>query len=198
MSLQTAAQKLPYPLPTPEPGLTPDLLVQRAVALRPAIRAAQDDDDARGCHSPEMDKKFREAGFYRILQPKMFGGYEFDYVVFYRTMLEIARGNPGVSWCLALAATHGALIASHWPERAQFELFGTAGDFRAPHRVGVTTSSCQRVDGGYIVDGTWNYCSGIPYATHFVGNVVLKEDDKPQIKIFVVPRDAGHARLRLQ
>ena len=189
MSIQTAAQKLPYPLPVPEPGLTPDMLVARAIALRPAIRAAQDDDDARGCHSPEMDKKFRDAGFYRILQPKMFGGYEFDYVTFYRVMLEIARGNPGVSWCLALGATHGALIASHWPERAQFELFGASGDFRAPHRVGVTTSTCQRADGGYIVDGTWNYCSGIPYATHFVGNVLLNEDGKPpQMKIFVVAR----------
>jgi 3-hydroxy-9,10-secoandrosta-1,3,5(10)-triene-9,17-dione monooxygenase len=190
MPAQSAAQKLNYPLPVPEPGLSPEMLVQRAIALRPAIREAQEDDDARGCHSPEMDQKFRAAGFYRILQPKMFGGYEFDYVTFYRVMLEIARGNPGVSWCLALAATHGALISSHWPERAQFELFGANGDFRSPHRVGVTTSTCQRVEGGYVVDGTWNYCSGIPYATHFVGNVLLKEDGKPpQVKIFVVARN---------
>jgi 3-hydroxy-9,10-secoandrosta-1,3,5(10)-triene-9,17-dione monooxygenase len=170
--------------------MSPETLVQRATALRQAIRDAQDEDDARGCHSPEMDAKFRDSGFYRILQPKMFGGYEFDYVTFYRVMLEIARGNPGVSWCLTLAATHGALISSHWPDRAQFELFGTTGDLRAPHRVGVTTSSCERVEGGYIVDGTWNYCSGIPYATHFVGNVMVKEGDKPpQMKIFAVARN---------
>ncbi len=188
MSVQSVSQKLTYPLPVPEPGLTPDEVVKRAAAFRPALREAQNEDDARGCHSEAMETAFRKAGFYRILQPKLFGGYEFDYVTFYRVILEIARGNPGVSWCLGLAATHGALIAAHWPERAQLELFGEHGDFRAPHRVGAVTSSCTRADGGYIVDGVWNYCSGIPYATHFVGNVVLKEGDRQKTVIFVVPR----------
>jgi 3-hydroxy-9,10-secoandrosta-1,3,5(10)-triene-9,17-dione monooxygenase len=188
MSVQQVAEKINYPLPQPEPDLTPAAVIERAARLTSAIRAAQDEDDARGCHSPAMDQEFRKAGFYRILQPKLFGGYEFDYPTFYRTMLQVARGNPGVAWCLALGATHNSLIASHWPERAQYELFGATGDFIAPHRVGAITSTCERADGGYVIDGTWNYCSGIPYATHFVGNVVLRENDKSRILIFVVPR----------
>jgi 3-hydroxy-9,10-secoandrosta-1,3,5(10)-triene-9,17-dione monooxygenase len=189
MSVASTAYKLRYPLPAPEPGLKPETLIARAAALRPSLRETQNEDDQRGCHSEAMEMEFRKAGFYRILQPRMFGGYEFDYPTFYRVMLEIARGNPGVSWCLALAATHGLLIASHWPDRAQFELFGENGHFRAPHRVGAITSSCVRTDGGYIVDGTWNYCSGIPYSTHFVANVPFKDGDAPPInKIFVVPR----------
>ena len=193
MPVQQVADKINYPLPQPEPDLTPATIIERATRLTPAIRAAQDEDDARGCHSPAMDQDFRKAGFYRILQPKLFGGYEFDYPTFYRTMLQVARGNPGVAWCLALGATHGSLIASHWPERAQYELFGSTGDFIAPHRVGAITSSCERAEGGYVVDGIWNYCSGIPYATHFVGNVVLRENDKSRILIFVMPR----AQLRM-
>jgi len=193
MPVQQVAEKINYPLPQPEPDLTPATIIERATRLTPAIRAAQDEDDARGCHSPAMDQDFRKAGFYRILQPKLFGGYEFDYPTFYRTMLQVARGNPGVAWCLALSATHGSLIASHWPERAQYELFGSTGDFIAPHRVGAITSSCERAEGGYVVDGIWNYCSGIPYATHFVGNVVLRENDKSRILIFVMPR----AQLRM-
>ena len=193
MPVQQVAEKINYPLPQPEPDLTPATIIERATRLTPAIRAAQDEDDARGCHSPAMDQDFRKAGFYRILQPKLFGGYEFDYPTFYRTMLQVARGNPGVAWCLALGATHGSLIASHWPERAQYELFGSTGDFTAPHRVGAITSSCERAEGGYVVDGIWNYCSGIPYATHFVGNVVLRENDKSRILIFVMPR----AQLRM-
>ena len=189
MSVASTAEKQTYPLPVPEPGLKPETLIERAAALRQSLRETQNDDDARGCHSEEMEMEFRKAGFYRILQPKIFGGYEFDYPTFYRVMLEIARGNPGVCWCLSLAATHGLLISSHWPERAQFELFGSNGHFRAPHRVGAITSSCVRTEGGYIVDGTWNYCSGIPYSTHFVANVPFKEGDAPPVnKIFVVPR----------
>ena len=32
------------------------------------------------------------AGFYRIVQPRRFGGYEFDVPTFYRVMMEVARG----------------------------------------------------------------------------------------------------------
>jgi len=183
-------QKQKYPLPVPEPGLTPETLIARATALISRLRETQDEDDARGCHSEAMEMEFRNAGFYRILQPRMFGGYEFGYPTFYRVMLEIAKGNPGVGWCLALAATHGLLIASHWPEQAQIDLFGNDGDLRAPHRVNAIRSSCVRAEGGYIVDGIWNYCSGVPYATHFIANVPFKEGDAPPVsKIFVVSRD---------
>jgi 3-hydroxy-9,10-secoandrosta-1,3,5(10)-triene-9,17-dione monooxygenase len=30
------------------------------------------------------------------------------------------------------------------------------------------------VDGGYLVDGTWDYCSGIPYATHCIVGALIK------------------------
>ena len=80
--MQQVAEKINYPLPVPEPDLTPAEVIERAAALTPAIRAAQDEDDQRGCHSASMDREFRKAGFYRILQPKLFGGYEFDYPTF--------------------------------------------------------------------------------------------------------------------
>ena len=99
----------------------------------PELRAQQDEADERGTYSPEMHQKFVAAGFYRITQPRMFGGYEFDLATFYRVMLEIARGHPGVGWCLALAASHAFEVASHWCEQAQVELFGD-GHFIAPHR----------------------------------------------------------------
>jgi 3-hydroxy-9,10-secoandrosta-1,3,5(10)-triene-9,17-dione monooxygenase len=182
-------QQVMYPLPGPEPHLSPDELVAFAAGLRKALRDEQDEDDARGYHSEAMEMQFRKAGFYRIMMPKMFGGYEYDLVTFYRTMLEVARGNPSTGWCLALPATHGVEIASHWPERAQRELFGPQGEFRSPHRIVPAHASCTPAQGGYIVDGVWNYCSGIPYASHFMGNVQVKENDKERMIIFVLRRD---------
>ena len=86
----------------PEPDLTPKQMIARATALIPQLRAEQDEADERGTYSPAMHETFVAAGFYRITQPKMFGGYEFDLGTFYRVMLEIARGHPGVGWCLGL------------------------------------------------------------------------------------------------
>src|SRR5262249_5890885 len=139
----------------PEPGLTPRELIARAAALRERVQAEQDASEARGYHSPELQEAFVKAGFYRALQPRRFGGYEFDYPTFYKAMIEISRGDPAVGWCVILAATHGAQIASHWPEQAQVELFGTDGNLIAPHRAQGPAGRCRRVDGGYRVEGVW-------------------------------------------
>src|SRR5690606_21320249 len=93
-----------------------------------------------------------------------------------------------VGWCLTLGASHAALIASHWPERAQAEIFGADGHFRAPHRAGANAGTCRRVDGGYVVDGVWGYASGVPGATHFIGNANVDGADGAPI-VFVLPRE---------
>ena len=187
---RSAARRRAAPLPQPEPGLTPDALLERARALVPTLRAEQDEADARGHHSPSMQEEFVKAGFYRIVQPRLFGGYEFDYRTFYHVMIEISAGHPGVGWCLTLGASHAAIVAAFWPLEAQEELFGRDGHFIAPHRAVPVTASCRRVAGGYEVEGVWAWSSGIPYATHFIGNVNLDQKDGPPRQIvFIVPRD---------
>jgi 3-hydroxy-9,10-secoandrosta-1,3,5(10)-triene-9,17-dione monooxygenase len=177
-------------LPVPEPDLTPDELLRRARALRPLLRATQDESDARGHYSEEIHKKFMEAGFYRIIQPKLFGGYEFDYTTYYRVMLEIATGHPGAGWCLALGASHGAVVAAHWPAEAQVDFFGTDGHFIAPHSA-PPGGRLTKVEGGYLVSGKWGYCSGIPYSTHLLGTSLLQKEDGPaEMKVVVLPREA--------
>jgi 3-hydroxy-9,10-secoandrosta-1,3,5(10)-triene-9,17-dione monooxygenase len=173
----------------PEPGLTPAELIARAVALRPLVREEQDATEARGHHSEALHEAFRKAGFYRTLQPKRFGGYEFEPITFYKIIVEISRGDPATGWCLALAGSHALIVGSHWPEAAQRDLFGPDGDFRAPHRTS-PTGTATPVDGGYVVTGSWNYVSGIPYATHFIGNALIKtEGAPPQNVIFAAPRE---------
>jgi 3-hydroxy-9,10-secoandrosta-1,3,5(10)-triene-9,17-dione monooxygenase len=190
MNLTAAERDIPgEALAPPEPDLTPETLIARARALQPMLRAEQDENDARGTYSPALHQKFLEAGLYRALQPRRFGGYEFDVPTFYAAMLEISRGHPAVGWCLALCASHPFLIASHWPERAQRELFA-GGYFAAPHRP-VPMGDCTPVPGGYRIGGQWNYCSGIPYASHFVGGAFLRDgQDPPAIVQVVLPRAA--------
>ena len=60
----------------PEPDLTPDEMVARAVAMRPDLIERQADAEARTYYSEEMHQKFLDAGFYRCYVPRRFGGYE--------------------------------------------------------------------------------------------------------------------------
>ena len=92
-------QTIPRPhVPAPEPDLTPETIVARAKALIPAVREQADEAERLGKHTAELDKKFTEAGFYRILQPRRFGGYSFGMHTFWRVIMAIAEGDAGTAW----------------------------------------------------------------------------------------------------
>ena len=176
----------------PEPELTAADLLERAVALRPVLRERQAETE-RLTHCPaQTHEDFLRAGFYRMLQPRRFGGYEFSVPAFYRVMTEVVRGCPSSGWALMLAAGNVLQVAAVFDADAQAEIFGPEGDFRAactPVPVGVAEPDG---DGHLLLDGTWSYCSGSPYATHYVGQTVRAPKEPggtpgPPV-VFVAPR----------
>jgi 3-hydroxy-9,10-secoandrosta-1,3,5(10)-triene-9,17-dione monooxygenase len=175
-------------MPQPEPGLAPDELIARAVALRPALREAQAAAEQLGRYSPPTHEAFTKAGFYRVLQPRRYGGYEFDVPTFARLVIELARGCPGSAWGLALGAGHALNVAQLFGERAQVEAFGPDGHFVAAARA-LPSGTATRADGGWRLEGTWDYCSGAPYATHvLVGVRIAEEAGEAGTGIALVPR----------
>ncbi|HEX4095385.1 MAG TPA: acyl-CoA dehydrogenase family protein, partial [Caulobacteraceae bacterium] len=95
-------RKLAGVITAPEPDLTPDEMLERARALRPLLLASQGRCEAEGRVPQDINDALVQAGFYRIVQPRRFGGYEFDVPTFYRVMMEISRGCPETGWVLAL------------------------------------------------------------------------------------------------
>jgi 3-hydroxy-9,10-secoandrosta-1,3,5(10)-triene-9,17-dione monooxygenase len=176
-------------IPVPEPELTPDELVARAAGFRDWLRDEQAATEERGIHSPELHEAFVKAGFYRCLQPRRFGGYEFDVTTFYRVAHELARGCPSTGWAVCLAAGHALMLGSFFEEDAQAAAFGPDGEFRAPS-VASPSGAAEREDGGWNVKGRWAYASGAPYATHFMPSVLLPADGggPPAAGIALLPR----------
>src|SRR6185295_16041588 len=107
----------------PEPDLTPAAMIARATALRGRLRDAQAECEAQGRVSDAVNDQLIRAGFYRVIQPRLFGGYEFDAPTFCRVMMEIARGCPETGWVVALTAGH-PLILANFPLDGQAELYG--------------------------------------------------------------------------
>ena len=84
-----------------------------------------------------------------------------------------------------------------WPEQGQVELFGD-GDFRCP--LSNLPARAVRVDGGYRIDGWWDYGSGCDTATHFIGGVAVEGEARPHplgglpARGLLDRRQLGHAR----
>ena len=189
VELAEAPAKRKVHLAQPEPGLTAQTMIERAHALIPMLRAQQDEADALGHYVPAVHEAFGKAGFYRMLQPEMFGGYETSFPDFLRVVMAIGRGHPGAAWCFTLASSHPLVVGSHFPEEVQAEIFGPEGDFRSPHRA-PPGGDWKRVDGGYRVSGRWSYSSGIPYATHFIGGgrVAAQDGEPARLVNFITPK----------
>jgi 3-hydroxy-9,10-secoandrosta-1,3,5(10)-triene-9,17-dione monooxygenase len=105
-------------------------LLERAVALRPMLVEQAADTEARRFYDEGIHRAFDEAGFYRSLIPRRYGGLELDMTTWLRLIAELAHGDIQAAWCFTLAAGHALQVASFWDERAQDEIFGD-GDFRA-------------------------------------------------------------------
>jgi 3-hydroxy-9,10-secoandrosta-1,3,5(10)-triene-9,17-dione monooxygenase len=188
MSLARDGERSP-PLTAPEPGLTAQTLLARAIALRPLLRARQAECEANGNVPTDINQRLIEQGFYRIVQPKHFGGYEIDVPSFYQVMMEIARGCSETGWVLALTAGH-PLIAAFFPEEGQREVYGVDGQFRCPAGFN-PPGVAKAVDGGYRISGNWVSASGIDHSTHFVTQAAIEGAPKgtPQAFLAMLRRD---------
>ena len=160
-------------IPPPEPDLTVAELIRRAGALRPLLRERQTECENLGELPADTNARFIAAGFYRILQPRRFGGYEFTLPDFIRVMMAVARGCSDSAWVLALTSGH-TVLAAQLSESAQREVFGAAGDLRAPG-VGMPTGVATPCEGGFRVSGAWDYASGCDLATHFFGSSMVRD-----------------------
>jgi len=174
----------------PEPELTAQDIIERAVRLRPVLLERQPETERLTHYPKDTHEDFLRAGFYRMLQPRRYGGYEFGLPVFYRVVTEIARGCPSTGWALSLSAAHVLQVAGFFEERAQDEIFGADGDFRAASTVVPVGVARPDGDGHVVLDGTWPYSSGAPYSTHYLGQTLAAGDPPGPVLLFVVPRSA--------
>ncbi|MGK5550598.1 acyl-CoA dehydrogenase family protein [Actinomadura kijaniata] len=182
----TAEPGLPTP---PEPGLTAAQVTARAEAMIPELVERQAEVEERGFYAQDIHERFARNGFYRILVPRRYGGYELGVDTFLRVSMALLRGCPSTGWMYSLGAAHALITATAFGERAQAEMFG-AGDFVCPSTSIPSGTAVPAPGGGWTVSGTWSYCSGSPYATHFMGHALMpaKDGRPPEPLLFVAPR----------
>lgn len=171
---------------TPEADLTPQEMIRRATAMRQTLRDRQAATEAAGRILEQTNDEFINAGFYRVVQPRRFGGYEFDLPTYVRVMSEIARGCPSSGWVLALTSGHPIILADH-SEQAQIEAYGSNGEYRCPS-LG-SPIPVQPVAGGYKVSGFWDFASGCDIATHIMASgLIPQEGAAPKPVLMLIDR----------
>lgn len=166
-------------------------LVRRAREIGPTLLARQAETEALAHYPEDVHKAFRAAGFYKMLMPKKYGGYECDPQTYFQVVREIARNCPSSGWMLSQSINHTLTIASFFSEEAQDEIFA-AGEFLAPLTAKPEGAAELQPDGGWKLSGTFHYNSGAPYSTHMMSHAIpdrMPDGSTPTPMLFVAPRD---------
>jgi resorcinol 4-hydroxylase (FADH2) len=157
--------------------ITREILIERARRMVPGLRQRAAQTEATRHLLPETVQEFTEAGFFRIVQPKRYGGFELGVDILEEVVIEIGRGCGSSAWCLAILGGH-TWWSALFEEAGQDLLFGEDG-----HVIMATNLSgngrCRRVEGGYELSGRFVYLSGCDVANWLCVGAMLEEDGVP-------------------
>lgn len=137
-------------------------LVARAEAMIPWLREKADSVEKARMVSRETIQAFQDAGFFRILQPKRWGGYEMNPNVLNKVLMELARGCPSSAWNVTVLGLHPFEVGL-LDQRCGDELWGQ-DDSRLVSSSYAPFGTVTAVDGGYVLNGEWLTSSGCDHA----------------------------------
>ncbi len=168
------------------PASTPDALLARARELAPILTSRIDEARALRRVPDSTIRDFVDAGFFRMLQPKEFGGLEVHPNTFFDVQIAIATGCASSAWVMSVLAVHAWQLAL-FPRQAQEDVWGASLDARIASSY-APTGKVEVVDGGYTLSGSWSFSSGCDHADWiFLGGMVPTAKG-PQMRTFLVPR----------
>ncbi|MFT3899073.1 MAG: flavin-dependent monooxygenase [Gordonia sp. (in: high G+C Gram-positive bacteria)] len=162
-------------------------VLENVEALLPDFaQKAQATEDARRV-SDESAQALQDAGFFKLLQPEQWGGYQVDPVTFYDTVRRISTACGSTGWVAGIIGVHNWHLAL-FDQQAQEDVWGKDTNTRisssyAPMGMG------EVVDGGYKVNGNWAFSSGCDIADWtFVGGPVIKDGRPVDFVSYLLPR----------
>jgi alkylation response protein AidB-like acyl-CoA dehydrogenase len=160
--------------------------------LVPLMLERADAADKLGHLTEDVVQAMHAAGVFKAYLPKGLGGDDLSHIELYDMLLSLARGSASAAW-IALVGGNNLDFALTYPEDTLREVIDV--DWPGPLFAGAVfnpghvTATARHVDGGAMVKGTWQFCSGIHHAKYLIGGVRYAGD--PELYCVLVPQSEG-------
>ena len=154
-------------------------------ALLADIRARRKEFEEQKYISQDIIEKFKEIGVYRALVPKRFGGDEKSPAEFLQMVEAIAAADGSAGW-IASFGMNPAYLAALPPQSVE-KVWANGPDVVFAGGI-FPPQPAQKVDGGYLVNGRWQFGSGCMGAV-VCGVGIMPDDGQALPRMAVIPRD---------
>jgi 3-hydroxy-9,10-secoandrosta-1,3,5(10)-triene-9,17-dione monooxygenase len=164
-------------------------LIARARAMIPSLRARAARCVAERDVPVETIAELQAAGFFRILQPQRWSGFEMHPNVFYEVQKALAEGCMSTGWMYGVVGCHPYEIAL-FHEAAQEEVWGedpgtlVSSSYQPVGKVTV-------VEGGFRLSGRWGFSTGSVHCQWVVLGALVPPSEPggmPDMRAFLLPR----------
>jgi 3-hydroxy-9,10-secoandrosta-1,3,5(10)-triene-9,17-dione monooxygenase len=163
-------------------------MIARAKGLVPRLRERASRTEELRRLPPETERDLHEAGLFRVVQPKRVGGSEFDYVALVDCADAIGQADASVAWNFANLASHHWMLGM-FDRRAQDLIWNKDPDVLIASSFIFPAGRARKVDGGYVLRGSWPFSSGVESCEwNMLASVVSSDDeaDGVQYRIFLI------------
>lgn len=140
-----------------------------------SIRSRRGVSEEQGRVSDETVEEMISTGLFRALTPLRYGGLEMAPAAFFEGVMRIAEADSSAAWIAGQLHCHSFEIAL-MSERMQDEFWANGPDTRASSSF-APIGQVTEVDGGFVLNGTWTFSSGVDHAQW----VILGNRDKAHV-----------------
>jgi 3-hydroxy-9,10-secoandrosta-1,3,5(10)-triene-9,17-dione monooxygenase len=164
-------------------------MIARAKALIPNLRDRASRTEELRRLPPETERDLQDTGLFRIVQPKRVGGSELDYVALVDCADALGQADASVGWNFANLASHHWMLGM-FDKRAQDLVWKNADALIASSFI-FPAGRARKVDGGYVLRGSWPFSSGVDSCEwNMLASVVSSDDEADGIeyRIFLLNR----------
>ncbi len=156
-------------------------MIARAKALIPQLRDRASRTEELRRLPPETERDLHDSGLFRIVQPKRVGGSELDYVALVDCADAIGRADASAAWNFANLASHHWMLGM-FDKRAQDLVWKNADALIASSFI-FPAGRARKVDGGYVLRGSWPFSSGVDSSEwNMLASVVSSDDEADGIE----------------
>ena len=167
------------------PQTTAPDVTRAALGFQDELRSRADEFEQERKLPRDLSDRFAAAGFYRMCVPEVYGGLELPPASSMRAIESLAQADGSAAWCVFIAATSGSVLA-YLPEPSARQVFGRPdtllGGVFAPRGEAVAE------EGGFRVNGRWQWGSGTQNADWVMGGCRVVRDGEPELMPNGTPR----------
>ncbi|MEM9623960.1 MAG: acyl-CoA dehydrogenase family protein [Pseudomonadota bacterium] len=162
-------------------------LVKQAESLVPLLRDTAREAERQRKPLDHVIEAIRDSGLFALMVPKQHGGFEADLDTFFDVALTLSRADASMGWITGFYIEHN-LWLFNYAEEVCTQVLDGQNYVLAPAALNIGGGKASRVEGGYLLNGQWQWGTGIVHGTWVLAGGLVMDEAGPVPTFFLMPK----------